>query len=513
MATKLFEDAGIAALSALGGTADDAYEVALADLSQIDGDSSDSTHTKTFEDLGGTDTVTFKDVSLEDADTVDWDGTTFTFSRGTDDGSATDTNTLELEGIETVVFENVTIDLGTAPSGYVIGGNDLSVADANETTANTFADPTSFLEYTSGLTATENTDFVVNSAAGTDFSAASNVVLSEGVLTFGATSEAALEFTPDQSFIDGIGFGETEDVTIDVVFRDAVTDPANPEDVTQTYTFTFEGNGAGDDTIMGSNDAEDYTDGGADGYPGAGNDTVRTMGGDDTVDAGEGDDTVFGSWGEDTIDGEGGDDTLYGGFLDDNLSGGTGDDKLFGGSGDDAMDGGEGADTVFGGAGDDGNSTTAITGGDGNDTVNGAQGDDVIDGGDGDDVLWGGIGDDSITAGAGADTVYANAGDDIVIFSGDTPDVDTLMVGESSGFIEVRGFETGTDLVDISALGIAGGDLSKALSTGADVYTVGVDAVTLGSFAAAGTNDTVFEFEDVTLVFADTTLAESDFLV
>jgi Ca2+-binding RTX toxin-like protein len=78
------------------------------------------------------------------------------------------------------------------------------------------------------------------------------------------------------------------------------------------------------------------------------------------VDAGAGNDTVMGSDNDDLITGSGGDDRLYGGGGDDELSGGNGSDTLFGSSGDDTLLGGRGRDRLQAGEG-----TNLVDGGDG----------------------------------------------------------------------------------------------------------------------------------------------------
>lgn len=179
-----------------------------------------------------------------------------------------------------------------------------------------------------------------------------------------------------------------------------------------------------------------------------------------------------------TMDGDG--DNFFLGFVnsdaDDanlivNLEGVNVADLILG-SGDDVVNGG---DTtllyVNAGAGDDvvnaDDADTFASGGDGNDTLNGGDkddtligdnGNDVIDGGDGHDYLEGGAGIDIITAGAGADLIFGGAGGDTIELSDDNV-VDTVYysaTADSSGAINrdtVNGFESGTDVIDITAVG------------------------------------------------------------
>ncbi|WP_170134850.1 malectin domain-containing carbohydrate-binding protein [Acuticoccus kandeliae] len=117
-----------------------------------------------------------------------------------------------------------------------------------------------------------------------------------------------------------------------------------------------------DDTLLASDDGEDFN-------------------------GGAGDDTVYGGAGNDILDG--GDD-------DDVVRGDDGDDSLIGDDGNDLLNAGDGADTV--------------DGGDDNDTVYGGLGADTITGGDGDDSLVGGTDGVLYRVNAGGDAVLAPDG-------------------------------------------------------------------------------------------------------
>lgn len=197
--------------------------------------------------------------------------------------------------------------------------------------------------------------------------------------------------------------------------------------VAQTAQFTvlergwFEGT-ADDDTITGSNCADDIEGGDGDDvidgragndtiHGGAGNDHILAGDGDDKVFAGSGDDIVFagrgndivwGGAGNDRLFGEAGDDILYGEEGDDFLSGGSGNDMLFGGIGHDVLYGDEGDDHLDGGAGDD-----RLFGGSGHDRLFGGEGNDRLEGGNGNDFLSDGTGSDIVLGGTGDDTVLA----------------------------------------------------------------------------------------------------------
>ncbi len=197
--------------------------------------------------------------------------------------------------------------------------------------------------------------------------------------------------------------------------------------------------GTGDDTIIGSNDADtiDGGDGNDQLFGGGGNDTIRGGLGDDLLNGQDGADSLLGNDGNDTIMGEDGNDVLVGGLAADSLVGGAGNDTLRGeagndflngNSGDDSLAAGDGTDVVYGGSGNDtldggssgdylkGNSgNDKLLGDDGNDTIMGDAGNDTINGGDGDDVLTGGAGDDGIAGKDGNDFINGEAGDDTLV--------------------------------------------------------------------------------------------------
>jgi Ca2+-binding RTX toxin-like protein len=71
------------------------------------------------------------------------------------------------------------------------------------------------------------------------------------------------------------------------------------------------------------------------------------------VDGGSGNDTIIGTNFADDLRGGAGHDQLYGGDGEDMLIGGAGNDQLHGGDGDDVLVGGTGNDQLYGGAGAD----------------------------------------------------------------------------------------------------------------------------------------------------------------
>ena len=201
--------------------------------------------------------------------------------------------------------------------------------------------------------------------------------------------------------------------------------------------------------------------------------------GDTEVTVGEGADVVWLGEGNDTIDGLGGDDWLFGEEGNDSIAGGAGNDIILGGEGNDSIAAGDGHDDVWGGEGND-----TIDGGEGNDWLRGDGGDDSISGGAGDDVIWGGSGNDTIDGGAGEDWIAGGSGDDSLTGGGNA---DMFVFGEGHGNDTITDFADGTDLIDVSALGIT--DLSGltfttnssgniVIDTGTDGGTIELEGVT-----------------------------------
>jgi Ca2+-binding RTX toxin-like protein len=256
------------------------------------------------------------------------------------------------------------------------------------------------------------------------------------------------------------GSGDTENSTLDSIERAALYggDGDNIMDATAFSGTTYMEGGAGRDTLLGSEQADELNGG-------AGRDTIYGYGGDDILAGGGNDDELYGGMGndlltggagDDTLFGEEGDDTLFGNGGNDFLSGGIGNDTLNGGAGNDTLEGGEGSDTLIGGTGFDtviqtvdndmtlsntaltglGNdSLTSIeaailTGGAGDNTLDanlfsgyatlyGMDGDDVLIGGSNADILSGGDGNDTLEGGLGDDSLYGGADYDTVIQTGD----------------------------------------------------------------------------------------------
>lgn len=114
-----------------------------------------------------------------------------------------------------------------------------------------------------------------------------------------------------------------------------------------------------------------------------------------------------------------------GGSLIDDVTGGAGSDQLFGNGFANALRGESGHDRIVGRNGDD-----TLVGGTGNDTLVGGNGADVLEGGPEDDILRG------------------DAGGDRFVYRVATADLDTIL-----------DFTVGEDKLDLSALGLARGDV------------------------------------------------------
>ena len=231
---------------------------------------------------------------------------------------------------------------------------------------------------------------------------------------------------------------------------------------------------------------------------------------------------VFATNFDDTVVGSSGDETLFGMDGNDILSGAAGNDTLIGGAGNDRLFGGEGADSLQGGAGIDLASyaqsragvtvnlaTNANSGGDatgdtlisvenlfgsrfgdnltgdlrdnlinglgGNDIIDGAAGNDKLFSGAGSDILNGGAGDDTLSGQSGFNRLNGDGGDDLILggtdadfINGGTGDdimsggmgADRFIFDTGHGTDRINDFEDGTDLIDLSALGIAFADLT-----------------------------------------------------
>ena len=157
----------------------------------------------------------------------------------------------------------------------------------------------------------------------------------------------------------------------------------------------------------------------------------------------------------------------------DNIEGSAGDDLLSGTPGDDVIVGLGGNDTLIGGGGRD-----LMDGGEGNDLIQGQGSADTLIGGDGDDVLEPGRGaSDLLTGGSGADT---------------------FRFEDNFGTDTITDFETGADVLDLSALSLIGGFSALTITDGAGGAVVDTTQglIVLQGVAAADLSEADFIFPD-----------------
>jgi len=120
--------------------------------------------------------------------------------------------------------------------------------------------------------------------------------------------------------------------------------------------------------------------------------------------------------------GFGGNDTIVGSNQADCIVGGDGDDELWGGNQHDVLIGGEGNDTLNAGTE---TVAEHVTHGNGKDHLYGGPGDDILNGGNGKDHLYGEEGDDLLQGGNGTDTWDGGSDEDVCVdprYDGDDED-------------------------------------------------------------------------------------------
>lgn len=195
--------------------------------------------------------------------------------------------------------------------------------------------------------------------------------------------------------------------------------------------------------------------------------------GDDTIDVYCG--YANGIGGSYMVRGDAGNDVILGSNEADSLYGNAGDDYIIGNDDDwgwsdvgDLIVGGAGNDTVLAGAGDD-----QITG-DASDIDASLHGIDVLYGDEGKDTLWGGAGDDSLGGGTGEDWLYGGAGNDKLwgsyVGNDHAMDVFVFRIGEGQQVDEVMDFESGFD-----GIWCQDGSFTKAEFHGSDIWAYAGD--------------------------------------
>lgn len=254
----------------------------------------------------------------------------------------------------------------------------------------------------------------------------------------------------------------------------------------------------------------------------AGADTIMALGGNDNVIGGGGADVIRGDEGDDFLSGEAGRDMLFGGAGNDDVFGGDDDDmiygdagadRIFGDDGRDLIDAGAGNDTVHGGAGDD---RFVAQSGDGDDVYYGGDGIDTLDmsaitsattvdlgsGGSGRgsatstlggaDTLWG---VENVVTGSGADTIVASAAVNVMDGGAGNDTFRFLSASDADGDT-ILGFQPG-DKIDLSGIDANGG------SAGNQAFTL-VAGTTLSGAAQLAVSHETRADGDYTVVQAST---------
>lgn len=166
---------------------------------------------------------------------------------------------------------------------------------------------------------------------------------------------------------------------------------------------------------------------------------------------------------------------------------------VLGGTGDDVLIGGDLAETLSG-QGD-------------NDVIYSGGGEDLVRGGAGNDLIRTGAGEDRVIGGTGRDLMYGGADIDTFVFEG----AEDSVVGSQRD--QIRDFESGIDLIDISAL--AGSTFTFVGSsgfsgTGPEVRVVATaTGHGLMSVDVDGDRSTDMQL----LIFNETNLSEGDFVL
>ncbi|MBI1314193.1 S8 family serine peptidase [bacterium] len=226
-------------------------------------------------------------------------------------------------------------------------------------------------------------------------------------------------------------------------------------------------NGAvGDDTIIGSDRAEQLLGGGGD-------DSITSHGGFDRLLGGSGRDRLIGGDGNNKLLGSRGDDTITGGLGNDTIDGGTETDWLvesgdvsfvltpdsLTGLGTDRLKRIENASLTGGASGNLLDASAFNTGRvllfglGGADSILGSPGDDRLEGGNGSDTIFGLLGNDTINGGDDADLLIGGPGDDNLAgaldsVTGDS-DTDTLVGGTGDGTVDAGDtFDDLTERID-----------------------------------------------------------------
>lgn len=181
-------------------------------------------------------------------------------------------------------------------------------------------------------------------------------------------------------------------------------------------------------------------------------------------------DSIRGDRGENDLYGRGGNDELNGGAGNDRLFGENGDDELWGLSGADRLDGGDGIDIVVYWASD---AAVTVDLEDGTGQGGHAEGDVIVNV----ENLWGSDHNDVLSGDGRANRLYGSRGNDILEGRGGA---DRFIFEHSNGNDIILDFTDNEDLIDLSAIGLAGYD-DLTLSSDSNGVTIDMTASGGGS--------------------------------
>jgi Ca2+-binding RTX toxin-like protein len=281
---------------------------------------------------------------------------------------------------------------------------------------------------------------------------AGNDTLDGGLGTDTIAESSDANFVLDSSSLTGLGNDSFVGIEQAALTGGASANTIDVSLFTGSATVTA---GAGNDTVIGSDNADQIFGGSGDDdlTGGLGNDLINGEADDDQLHGGENDDTLLGGGGADTLRGENGDDDIRGHSSDDLIAGGQGDDTLDGGSGTDRLI--ESGNVNFTltdisliGAGTDTLADiefTELSGGFAGNVIDasGYSGDLILRGMAGSDTLIAGSGNDILIGFSGRDSLVGNGGNDTMLGSAGS---DTLDGG--SGNDRLRGQGGSRDLLN-----------------------------------------------------------------
>lgn len=338
-----------------------------------------------------------------------------------------------------------------------------------------------------------NLEFVSGSSEGDTLNA---VNVAEAVKLFGNGGNDVLTGSAFDDYING---GAGDDILDGLTNADSVSGGAGDDIIFVDHLDALIDGGADYDQIFVRGYAQNHT------YNIGGGNLEYANGNiaDDTFDGSAATWSVklLGQGGDDTLIGNGGNDILNASAGADSLDGGAGDDIIFMDDHDISVIGGEGYDRVYAN-GTSGALTFDLTAA-GVEYVSGStQGDSFTAAGSlvavkllgraGADALAGGNANDLLYGEAGADTLIGNGGDDFLSGGAGT---DTFVFTSNWGQDKIADFTDGTDILDMTALGITFADLMISVNAfGNAVVNYDGQSITLLGVQAADVDAGDFSF-------------------